>query len=452
MKVSSINSSSTNIAMQQRRTFTPPPSKARIFYNDHKATTYSSGILAAGVGVIYLLNTKHISTLAKSIAHSMSKISAEPVAPKRLASIMSGDELLTKLPHLTKTNYEATPENIQKCILKADLHSHSNYSDGTGLVKNLLDDATDYADVLFNKTRQKFIYALSDHDTVEGLKEAMTIMAGKPERYNNLNFVPAIEVSFAHKAEKTGNPCEIAELLVYGINPYSPKVNKFLDNIRQKRTDMIHNFIKEASKACPLTKFSFDEFSKYYEFEKYGNLMNIHWRVYHYAQTKHAVTQHASRMNQNAELLYAKIMENSKGASIGKLHDDGKLPADIQESEAFKDIMHKYEPHVENGKIIASSENTFEEVINAFKDEKGIFMAFAHPYYYAERVDNPAEGLKYFMEHSNGLIKASESFHQAYQSRIRPEDIENLQKETEKLGLLNLGGQDNHNRKLFEYN
>ncbi len=449
MKVSPVNLSNSNVSMQHRRTFTAPPSKARIFYNDHKATTYSSGILAAGVGTIYLLNSRHISTLAKSIAHSMSKISADIVDPKRLASIMSGDELLRALPRLTKINYEATPDNIQKGILKADLHSHSNYSDGAGLVKNLLDDATDYADVLFGKTKQKFIYALSDHDTVEGLKEAMTIMAGNPERYKNLNFVPAIEVSFAHKASKTGNPCEIAELLVYGVNPYSAKVNQFLDNIRQKRTDMIQNFIKDASKSCPLTKFSFDEFSKYYEFEKYGNLMNIHWRVYHYTQTKHAITQYASKINQDPEILYNKIMENSKGASIGKLHDEGKLPADIQEVQNFKDIMHKYEPHVENGKIIASSENTFEEVINAFKDEKGIFMAFAHPYYYAERVDNPIEGLKYFMEHSNGLIKASESFHQAYQSRIKPEDIDNLQKETEKLGLLNLGGQDNHKRKLF---
>lgn len=449
MKVSPVNLSNSNVSMQHRRTFTAPPSKARIFYNDHKATTYSSGILAAGVGTIYLLNSRHISTLAKSIARSMSKISADTVDPKRLASIMSGDELLAKLPHLSKINYKASPDNIQKGILKADLHSHSNYSDGEGLVKNLLDDATDYADVLFTKTKQKFIYALSDHDTVEGLKEAMTIMAGNPQRYQNLNFVPAIEVSFAHKASKTGNPCEIAELLVYGINPYSAKVNQFLDNIRKKRTDMIQNFIKDASKECPLTKFSFEEFSKYYEFEKYGNLMNIHWRVYHYTQTKHAITQYASKINKDPELLYNKIMENSKGASIGKLHDEGKLPADIQESQNFKDIMHKYEPHVENGKIIASSENTFEEVINAFKDEKGIFMAFAHPYYYAERVDNPVEGLKYFMEHSHGLIKGSESYHQAYQSRIKPDDIEHLQKETEKLGLLNLGGQDNHKRKLF---
>ena len=143
-------------------------------------------------------------------------------------------------------------------------------------------------------------------------------------------------------------------------------------------------------------------------------------------------------------------MEDSKGASVGMLHDKGKLPMDIGESEDFQAIFKKYAPHFENGKLIAPSENTFEEVIEAFKDEKGIFMAFAHPAYFAERVENPKETLKYFIENSKGLIKASESFHQAYDTRIKPDVAESLQKQTEKLGLLNLGGQDNHKGKLFE--
>ena len=77
-------------------------------------------------------------------------------------------------------------------------------------------------------------------------------------------------------------------------------------------------------------------------------------------------------------------------------------------------------------------------------------MAFAHPAYLAEKVENPAETFKYFIENSKGLIKASESFHQAYNERISPDIIESLQTQTEKLGLLNLGGQDNHKGKLFK--
>lgn len=451
MKVSGVNlnNNRNSISMQQHRVILPP-SKAEIFYSEHKAITYSSAVLAAGLGVIYASKGRPVSKLAKSIAGSMSKLSDIQVNPSRLSCIMSGEELLKMLPRLKKASYEATADNMKQGVFRADLHSHSNYSDGVGLVKNLLDDATDYADLLYLKTKNKFIYALSDHDTVKGLKEAMTVISGNPVRYKNLDFVPAIEVSFAHSSPKSANECEVSELLVYGINPYSPKINEFLDKIHQKRSNMVNNFINEAKNINSLAKFSIEEFSKYYEYEKYGNMMNLHWKAYHYLQTKHAVTQYAQRTGQNPETLYKQIMSDSKGASVGILHDKGKLPADIGESRDFQVIFKKYAPHFENGKLIAPSENTFEEVIEAFKDEQGIFMAFAHPAYLAEKVENPAETFKYFIENSKGLIKASESFHQAYNERISPDIIESLQTQTEKLGLLNLGGQDNHKGKLFK--
>ena len=449
MKVSGVNLNNS-ISMKQYRIIAPP-SKAEIFYNEHKPATYSSAVLAAGLGIIYLAKGRHVSQLAKSIAGSMSKLSDTTVNPARLSCIMSGDELLKVLPRLTKSSYEATASNMQKGVYRADLHSHSTYSDGEGLVKNLLDDATDYADSLYSRTKNKFIYAITDHDTVKGLKEIMGIIAGNPVRYKNLHFVPALEVSFVHSAPKSNNKCEVSELLVYGINPYSAKINQFLDKIRRKRTDMTINFINDASKKNSLAKFSIEEFSNYYEIEKYGNQMNLHWRIYHYIQTKQAVTQLASRENKDPNILYQQIMEGCKGASVGLLHDRGKLPADIGESDVFRSIFQKYSPHFdEKGELLAPGENTFEEVMEAFKDEKGVFMAFAHPAYLSEKVENPTETLKYFTEHSKGLIKASESFHQAYRSHIKQDDVEAFQKATEKLGLLNLGGQDNHNRQLFK--
>ena len=45
-----------------------PPSKAEIFYNEHKPATYSSAVLAAGLGIIYLAKGRHVSQLAKSNA------------------------------------------------------------------------------------------------------------------------------------------------------------------------------------------------------------------------------------------------------------------------------------------------------------------------------------------------------------------------------------------------
>ena len=76
-------------------------------------------------------------------------------------------------------------------------------------------------------------------------------------------------------------------------------------------------------------------------------------------------------------------------------------------------------------------------------------MAFAHPSYLAEVVDNPYQELKYLTEHSKGLIKASESYYQAYNDGIKKETVEYLQSKTERLNLLNIGGRDNHESKLF---
>ena len=455
MKISAVNTNSTNGSkkINQNISTTGSPIASRQIENGLapflRRATYATAIASTSLGIVYFARTQSISKFAKTIAHAMNKKGNIKVSPESLHSIMSGSELLRVLPKLKKQNFVFNPENIQNGVFRADLHSHSTYSDGEGLIKNLLDDVTDYADELYKKTKQKFIFALTDHDTAEGLKEVFEIISSNPKRYKNLQFVPGIELSFAHSAPKSSNPCEMSEVLVYGVNPFSPKVDKFLKNIKNKRTNMINNFIGEASKQFPLTKFSFEEFSKFYEFEKYGNLMNIHWRTYHYIQTKQAVTVYANVVKENPEVLYKRLMKENKGASIGLLQSKGLLPQDIKEQENVKQLLQNFAPHFENGKIKATSENTFEEVIDAFKDEPDVFMAFAHPCYYAQHVDNPAEGLKYFTEHSKGLIKASESFHQAYKQDINSSQISDIQTQTEKLNLLNLGGRDNHTKHLF---
>lgn len=420
---------------------------------DYKKTAaYGASIITAGYGLFYLGKKLNISPFAKKLAHSISTATGQKIAPENFACIMSGDELLKTLPKLNKKSYEASPQNMKNGFFKADLHSYSNYSAGNGLVKNLLEDAAEYADFLYKKTKQKFIFALTDQDTLEGVKEALEIIGANPNRYKNLQFVPAMKVSFVHPTPKSSNPCEASELLVYGIDPYSKKINDFLNNTKEKRTQMINNFINDATKTCPLTEFSFKEFSNFYDYEKFGNLANIHWRVNHYVQTKHAITNLAARTHEDPNFLYQKIMQENKGASVGQLQSLGKLPYDIKESPELHSLLKKYEPHIENNKISAQSENSFDEVIDAFQNEKNVFMAFAHPAFLDNLVKNPYEELQYFIKHSKGLIKASESFYQKYPENIEKNKVTNLQTKTEALNLLNIGGRDNDNIKLFQFN
>lgn len=455
MKVSAIKFSQ-NTKLQQNQAFyanRKPMQKQRTSttssMSDVGIVSASAGAGASVLGILMLFKGKNVSKFAKTLANSMSIASNRKIKPKSLTSVMSSDELLNILPTLKKENYVFNPQNIENGVFRADLHSHSNYSDGAGVVRELLDNAAEYANKLYAKTKQKFIFALTDHDTAEGLKEALTIISENPQKYKNLRFVPGIEMSFAHAAQKSNNACEMSEVLVYGVNPYSENITKFLDNIKQKRLSMINNVIAEAQKLCNLTKFSFEEFAKYYDFKRNGNLMNIHWKAFHYIDTKQAITVLASRTKQNPEALYAEIMKSAPGAAVGTLKANGKLPHDIPEEAGFKNILKKYSPHFENGKLVAASENIFDEIIDTFAKEQNIFMAFAHPCCFAQHINNPAKGLKYFTDRSKGLIKASESFHQAYQDGIKEPFISGIQKETEKLGLLNLGGRDNHNSKLF---
>lgn len=453
MKVSAITFSNQNASVERasrQNTGIRKKEKKQSFYDEYKKpAAYAAGALAAGLGIFYYIKSRRAPSLAKEISSAANNVSENKLPLKNLTCIMSGDELLKELPKLTKENFVCTPENMKNGIFRADLHSHSNYSDGEGYVKNILEEAAEYADKLYQKTGQKFIFALTDHDTVDGVKEAFKIISQNPSKYKNLQFVPGVEISFAHSAPKSTNECEMSEVLAYGINPFSENIGKFFENIKQKRLQMINNFINEAGEKCPLTKFSFDEFSKYYEHKKYGNLMNIHWRIYHYVQTKHALTRHAANINQDAEILYKNIMENFKGASVETLKTNGKIPFSINEVSDFDGILKKYSPHFENGKLVAASENSFEEIIENLKEEKNIFLSFAHPGYFANHVENAGESLKYFTENSKGLIKASESYHQAYKENVDKNFIERLREKTESLNLLNLGGRDNHGKKLF---
>ncbi len=427
-----------------------PKTEKNKLHDYKKTANYGAMVLLAVFSLYYMLRGKDASEYTKVLAKSMTAATGKKVKPSKLASVMSGDELFKQLPSLKKENYTYTQENAAAGIFRADLHSHSNHSDGDGSVKTILEDAAEYANKLYSKTKQKFIFSLTDHDTVEGVKEALQIISSNPKKYKNLQFVPGIEVSFAHSSPNSTNACEMSEVLVYGINPYSEKVSTFLNNIKTKRENMVKNFIIEAGKRCPLSNLNFEEFSKHYEFEKYGNLMNIHWRAYHYVQTKHAAAIQAGAIGRDAGQFYEEIVKGMPFPTIKTLKESGKLnQSAIDEAPEFRDIIVQITPHFEDGKLIAQSENTFEEVIDAFKDEPEVFMSYAHPFYFTEYTGNIEPTLKYFTEKSKGLIKASESYHQSYKERVTPEIIEEIKNQTEKLNLLNTGGRDNHKERLF---
>jgi len=65
-------------------------------------------------------------------------------------------------------------------MIKADLHIHSDYSDGSDSIKKLAKNII-YSGI--------FVFALTDHDTVEGCKEMEESIP------NNIKFIPSVELT-----------------------------------------------------------------------------------------------------------------------------------------------------------------------------------------------------------------------------------------------------------------
>jgi len=134
--------------------------------------------------------------------------------------------------------YTDATDSLKECI---DLHVHSTHSDGTYSVKEL---------IAYAKEKGLAAIALTDHDTVSGVEEAVS----EGERYG-VKVVPGIEISCTYG---TG------ELHILGLNiNYKSKV--FDDFIIACRESRENRNKKMAEKLCQLgINVSYEELRKIY--------------------------------------------------------------------------------------------------------------------------------------------------------------------------------------------
>jgi predicted metal-dependent phosphoesterase TrpH len=115
----------------------------------------------------------------------------------------------------------------------ADLHTHSTFSDGTDTPAELLKIASDEGIK---------VLAISDHDTVEGVKAAMA--APRPD----VRLIPAIEVSIVSRRR-------FVHILGYYIAPDSQALAGFIRGVSADKTENTRvNFETALSDGC----FSYD--------------------------------------------------------------------------------------------------------------------------------------------------------------------------------------------------
>lgn len=443
----------SNFKQNHTNTITASGEENKSSQKKRKTLIYTSIALLACAGVgykyVFSIKNKQLSDTPKeyitNLAESLSKWLHKDVKASSLKSIISGEELLIELKNLKKENFVASAENIEKGIFCADLHSHSLHSDGLGKVENILNQVAKYGDDLNKKNGKKFIFALTDHDSCDGVKEALKIISENPEKFKNVKFVTGTELSFIIESNKTSNPFETSEVLVYGFNPFEEKIENYFSSLRNKRKDMVKNYINDLKQMFGYADFSIEEFNKIYG-KNY--MMNYQWKVHNYGQTKNAISGLAISQNKDKAKMYEEIMSQTERwkKTLYDLHKKDLVPESYGEDSRIMDLCkQKYSPKWDREKIDYNCEANFEDIVKIFGENKNTFGAFAHPYYVTERNSNANNLLDDLIKKSNGFVKATESHHQAYRSHLDSNEIEKFnQKLVATNKLQELGGRDNH--------
>ena len=253
---------------------------------------------------------------------------------------------------------DAIPGVINKTF-RATFHMHTNNSDGSISIQELLDQGAKYADEVAASFKANgnvkakhapFTIAITDHDTVEGCKEAVKIISSNPEKYKNLRVVLGCEMSVQNRllgSEMLRRPVE-NHIVVNCLNPFDEGLNKFLDKRKQARIPLgrqaFEECLKRIRKLKPelAAKMSYDDAVRK-EINLGKGLLNVYCPLNSYF---------------------------SKRIKKEKLSEDETKKL----LQSVYDITDKYLSKMEK----SPTDTDFSDLVELFKDREG-YLTWAHP-------------------------------------------------------------------------
>ena len=127
-------------------------------------------------------------------------------------------------------------ENVETMVFGGDYHIHTNNSDGSLTVEELLEKAVEYGDKYAQFNGKPFVIGITDHNTAEGCKKAVEIIAKNPDKYKNIRVVLGVEIS---AKENDINGCKVKKpakyhMLAMCINPFDEKINNFFNYLQEE--------------------------------------------------------------------------------------------------------------------------------------------------------------------------------------------------------------------------
>lgn len=323
----------------------------------------------------------------------------------------------------------------------ANLHIHTHYSDGTMTVGELIKKTQEIPNMLV---------AITDHDTIEGCKEAVKICP------DNVDLALGVEIStVAINFPKQEKPLPI-HLLVYGIDPFDKKLNEFLDKKRKLKLQMAKDTIIGLNEALPEYNFSLEEAALCHPMILKGQdeiahpmkkytcgkiLLNHYFPNADFSYEKHFFEYKYLFGTDTFVICYKRALEMYTKCSLPLIPDE--ISDKIQ---IAKEVYQQSHPAI--GKMLEPFAS-FEETVEFIASLDNGVMSIAHP---ARTRAYTPEFYTYLFSNFKkfGKDKALffEKYYQSYDGRYFLEWLPIINRSAECFNLLATGGMDSHGNSI----
>ncbi len=383
-------------------------------------------------------------------------------------------------------------ENIKSGLLRANLHIHTQASDGRLSVEELLDKAADYAN-LAAKTqpqfkKQPFTIAITDHDTTESAQKAIKIIAENPLKYKNLRVILGTEVTTYNKiAPNLVSEPTNTHVLAYGIDPNEKIYNNFIEGTKNRKNELEKRMINDANE---LGKNIFvlneaKEFSNFLD----KKLIGICNHMASYLKTKYVLSEIVCKNDEIKSLLKQKNMPtepktlikeldeylqerynrnkpiNPKTELVDFIKDDkfGEILTKEYENPQHKEFLQKIDEINQSyytkmdGSEKFHAMPKFEDLYNGLKGQKNAIIGLAHPLkptWNLNSADDKLTFLKDFYSKFKSAFKEkakfSEVYYQSYKQTAEQPVQTFLNQISKALKLFRTGSADSHGKNIFK--
>lgn len=378
-------------------------------------------------------------------------------------SIVDEKTLISRIKNLKETAFKPgerkNPEilnshdfrYLKSGEFKANLHIHTQYSDGAMTVKELLDSARD-----LTEQNKDFLFAITDHDTIEGAKEALEL--SKQKEYEKLNLCLGLEIStIGIDFPNQPKPLQIHSL-VYDIDPYDKRLNEFLNKKRDLKLQLAHDTIEKLNEALPEYNFNVEEASLCHIMIKKGQDEVAH-PLQKYTAGKILLNYYFP----DADFSYEQPIKKFKYIfkTPKPYYINYKKALEMYTGDKLEDIPEKIEKKIKIAQDIYTQAHpkigfmpeafwSFEEALQFVNTLNSGVMSIAHP---ARTKAYCPEFYDYlfatFKKYGKDKALFYEGYYQSYEGRYYLEWNDIINNAAAKFNLLKTGGLDSHGKNII---